>query len=52
MVRSYVLSTYEKRPKRQARSGNFLKEFESIADDLPFDMAEDYNHYIHDHPKK
>jgi hypothetical protein len=29
-----------------------LKDFEGIADDLPSDMAENHDHYIHGHPKK
>jgi hypothetical protein len=29
-----------------------MKDFEGIADDLPSDMAENHDHYIHGHPKK
>ena len=31
---------------------DLLKDFEGIADDLPADMAENHNHYIHGHPKQ
>jgi hypothetical protein len=43
----------------QVKQGNkprnlreLLKAYEGIADDLPADMAENHNHYIHGHPKK
>jgi hypothetical protein len=41
--------------KQEAKPRNLrelLKAYEGIADDLPADMAENHNHYIHGHPKK
>jgi len=29
-----------------------MKDFIGVADDLPTDMAENHNHYLHGHPKK
>ncbi|HEV3270756.1 MAG TPA: hypothetical protein VGZ93_01080 [Candidatus Methylacidiphilales bacterium] len=41
--------------KQEAKPRNLrelLKDYEGIADDLPADMAENHNHYIHGHPKQ
>ena len=32
--------------------GEMLAEFDGIADDLPVDLAENLDHYVHGHPPR
>jgi hypothetical protein len=38
--------------EKQPTAWETLEKYDGIADDLPSDLAENLDHYVHGHPKK